>query len=88
MYTVKMSQKERFSLSAHIPFLQLVTRLPDSNKGWAKGHVLVSDPWRGSFDGPDGVFNLQHSLDIPSRICFCNLCLFFAIISSSLRNYY
>ena len=88
MYTVKMSQKERFNLSTHIPFLQLVTRLPDLNKGGAKGHVLVSGPWRGSFDGPDEVFNLQHSLEISSRICLCNLCLFFAIISSLLRNYY
>ncbi|KAL6342662.1 hypothetical protein AAG906_013068 [Vitis piasezkii] len=37
VYIVNMSQNERFSLSAHIPSLQLVTRLPDSNKkqeGW------------------------------------------------------
>ena len=44
IYTVKMSRKERFSFSAHIFFLQLVIDLPDSCKGWAKGHVLVSDP--------------------------------------------
>ncbi|RVW34135.1 hypothetical protein CK203_084325 [Vitis vinifera] len=36
VYTVKMSQKERFSLFAHIPSIQLVTDLPDSCKGWAK----------------------------------------------------
>ncbi|RVW22467.1 hypothetical protein CK203_112790 [Vitis vinifera] len=51
IYTVKMSQKERFSLSAHIPSLQLVTSLSYSCKGWAKGHVLVSGPWSGSSEG-------------------------------------
>lgn len=44
VYTVNMSQNERFSLSTHILSLQLVTRLPDSNKGRAKGHILVSGP--------------------------------------------
>ena len=44
IYTIKISQKERFSLSVHILSLQLVTSLLDSCKGWAKGHVLVSDP--------------------------------------------
>lgn len=29
VYTVKMSRKERFSLSTHVPSLQLVTRLLD-----------------------------------------------------------
>ncbi|RVW39852.1 hypothetical protein CK203_083152 [Vitis vinifera] len=45
IYTIKMSPKERFSLSAHIHFLQFVTNLLDSSKGWAKEHVLVSGPW-------------------------------------------
>ena len=43
-YIVKMSQNERFSLSAQISSLQLVTRLPNSNKGRIKGHILVSSP--------------------------------------------
>ena len=46
-----------FNLSAHIPSLQLVTSLSDSCKGWAKGHVLVFDPWSGSFEGLDEVFS-------------------------------
>ena len=70
VYTIKMSQKERFSLFSHIPSLQLVTSLLDSGKGQAKGHVLVSGPWSGSSEGPDIVFSPQCSLDIPSRICF------------------
>lgn len=47
VYTLKMSQKERFSLSAHIPSLQLVTGLPDSNKDGAREHILVSGPSSG-----------------------------------------
>ena len=41
VYTIKMSRKGIFSLSAQIPSLQLVTGLLDSNKGDARGHVLV-----------------------------------------------
>ncbi|RVW33086.1 hypothetical protein CK203_102296 [Vitis vinifera] len=48
-----MSQNERFSFSAHIPSFKLVTGLPDSCKGWAKGHVLVFGPWSGSSEGLD-----------------------------------
>ena len=36
IYTIKMSTKKIFSLSAHIPSLQLVTGLPNSNKGAKK----------------------------------------------------
>ena len=32
VYTIKMSRKEIFSMSAYILSLQLVTGLPDSNK--------------------------------------------------------
>ena len=59
-----------FNLSAHTPFLQLVTVLPNSFKGWAKGRVLVSGPWSGSSEDPDEVFSLQRSLEISSRPCF------------------
>lgn len=57
VYTFKMSRKERFSLSAHIPFLQLVTGLPDLNKDEAMGHVLVSGPWSGLYEGPNKEFH-------------------------------
>ena len=42
VYTIKKGKTYLFSLFAHIPSLQLVTNLSDSNKGGAKGHVLVS----------------------------------------------
>ncbi|RVW70802.1 hypothetical protein CK203_061953 [Vitis vinifera] len=40
VYIVKMSQNERFSLSAHTPSLQLVTGLPNSNKAGQRGTSL------------------------------------------------
>ncbi|KAL6316160.1 hypothetical protein AAG906_015990 [Vitis piasezkii] len=36
-------------------------------EGKVKGHVLVSGPWSGSSEEPDGVFSPQHSLEIPSK---------------------
>ena len=42
IYTFKMSGKWIFSLSDHISSLQLVTGLPNSTKGAAKGHVVIS----------------------------------------------
>ncbi|RVW80803.1 hypothetical protein CK203_047831 [Vitis vinifera] len=44
IYTVKMSLKRIFTLFAHIPSRQLVTRLPDSTKGATKGHAVVLGP--------------------------------------------
>ena len=41
VYTIKISRKGIFSLSAQISSLQLVIGLLDSNKGDARGHVLV-----------------------------------------------
>ncbi|KAL6319663.1 hypothetical protein AAG906_026712 [Vitis piasezkii] len=59
IYTIKMSGKEIFSLSAHIPSLQLVTGLPDSTKGAAKGHVVVLGPWVSSYEHPVHLFEPQ-----------------------------
>ena len=69
IYTVKMIPNERFDLSTHISSLEFVTKLPNSNKGWAKGHVLVLDPWSGLSKGSDRVFTLQCSLEITSKLC-------------------
>lgn len=44
IYTIKKSKNDIFSMFAHILSLQLVTGLPNSNKGEAKGHVLVRGP--------------------------------------------
>ena len=32
----------------------------------------MSEPWSGSYDGPDRVFSPQRSLKIPSKLCFCH----------------
>lgn len=72
-----MSPKEHFSLSTHIPSLQFIIELSDSIKGWAKGHVLVFGPWSGSIEGPDRLFKLTQSLEIPSIECFHNLYTYF-----------
>ena len=52
VYTVKMSWKGIFSLSAHIPSFQLVIGLQDSNKGGARGHFLVPGSWVGLLEHP------------------------------------
>ena len=70
IYIVKMSQKERLSLFAHIPFLQLVTNFLESSKGQSKAHVLVFNPWSGLSEGQDGVFSSRRSLGILSRLYF------------------
>lgn len=41
---------------AHIASLQLVTSLPDSNKGRAKRHILVRGSWAGLVKHPDRDF--------------------------------
>ena len=41
VYSLKKGKNDIFSMAAHLPSLQLVTELPDSTKGGAKGHVLV-----------------------------------------------
>ena len=88
VYTIKMSQKEVFSLSAHIPSLQLVTRLPDSTKGTIKGHIVVSSPWVGSYEHlahafePRRLSGISYSLNsivpfssLPSRSGLCKIIL-------------
>ena len=41
IYSIKKGGTDLFSLAAYMPSLQLVTHLPDSTKGGAKGCVLV-----------------------------------------------
>ena len=47
IYSIKKGENDVFSLAAGLPSLQLVTDLPDSTKGGAKGHVLVLGVWAG-----------------------------------------
>ena len=67
VYTIKKGKKDIFSMFAHIPSLQLVTNLPDSNKGGAKGHVLVKGPWAGLSEHSEREFSPNYSLKLPGR---------------------
>lgn len=49
---------------AHILSLKLVTGFPNSNKGGAKGHVLVWGPWAGLIEHPERDFHPNCSLKI------------------------
>ena len=67
VYTIKKGKKYIFNMFAHIPSLQLVTNLPDSNKGGAKGHVLVKGPWAGLSEHSEREFSPNYSLKLPGR---------------------
>ncbi|KAL6324329.1 hypothetical protein AAG906_012575 [Vitis piasezkii] len=53
---VRKVKNDIFSFVASLPSLQLVTSLPDSTKGAAKGHVLVKGVWAGLAVHPDRPF--------------------------------
>lgn len=65
IYTIKKAKSDIFSLAANIPSLQLVTGLPDSTKGAAKGHVLVKGPWAGLMLHREKEFAPNQSLKVP-----------------------
>ncbi|RVW91362.1 hypothetical protein CK203_035456 [Vitis vinifera] len=65
VYTIKKEKTDLFSLFAHIPSLQLVTNLPDSNKGGAKGHVLVRGHWAGLSEPSEREFTPNRSWTLP-----------------------
>lgn len=67
IYIIKKGKKDIFSMFAHIPSLQLVTGLPNSNKGGAKEHVLVRGPWDGLVEHPKRDFRPNFSLRIPGK---------------------
>lgn len=70
VYIIKKGKKDIFSMFAHIPSLQLVINLPDSNKRGAKEHVLVRGPWAGLLEHPERDFCPNNSLKLPSRGSF------------------
>lgn len=80
IYTVKMSEKGIFILSAHILSLQLVTGLPDSTKDATKGHVVVSGPWVGLLEHRSREFKPRHSLAIPGRIDCSPFCFILVVL--------
>ena len=66
VYSLKKAKTNIFSLSAHLPSLQLVTELPDSTKGGAKGRVMVRGAWTGSRHLARPFFP-NYSLKIPGK---------------------
>ena len=58
--------------------------LPDSTKGAAKGHVVVSGFWASSYEHPDHLFEPHRSLGILCRANCCPLILSFITIGLSL----
>ena len=56
-----------------------MTNLPDSNKGGAKGHVLVKDLWASLSEQPERKFSPNRSLMLPGRIA-CRVCLALAFL--------
>ena len=56
------------SMSAHSPWLQFVTRLPDSPKMEVKRVVLVRDPWQVTLGFLGLPFDMNQSLSFPSMV--------------------
>ena len=75
VYSIKKGKNDIFSLATSIPFLQLVSELPDSIKGPAKGHVLVKGPWAGLMVHLEKEFSLVCSLRILGENNFLNILL-------------
>ncbi|RVW60679.1 hypothetical protein CK203_048884 [Vitis vinifera] len=65
VYSLKKGKNDIFSMSAHLPSLQLVTELPDSTKEGAKGHVVVRGACAGFLERPGRPFCPNYSMEIP-----------------------
>ena len=65
IYSIKKRKNDIHSFVASLPSLQLVTSLPNSTKGAARGHVLVKGVWAGLTEHPDRQFAPNQSLKAP-----------------------
>ena len=65
IYSIKKGKNDIHSFVASLPSLQLVTSLPDSTKGAARGHMLVKGLWAGLTVRPDRQFAPNQSLKAP-----------------------
>ena len=65
IFFIKKVKNDIFSFVASLPSPQLVTSLPDSTKGAARGHVLVKGVWAGLTEHPDRQFAPNQSLKAP-----------------------
>ena len=80
VYSLKKGKNDIFSMSAHLPSLQLVTELPDSTKGGAKGHVVVRGAWAGLSERPGRPFSPNYSMELPGTLA-CGFCPAFNLLS-------
>ena len=64
IYSIKKLKTDIFSFVACLPSIHLVTSLPDSTKGGAKGHVLVKGIWAGLGAHSDRPFAPNRSLKV------------------------
>ena len=64
-YSIKKGKNDIYSFVSSLSSFQLVTSLPDSTKGAARGHVLVKGPWAGLTVHPDKPFAPNQSLKAP-----------------------
>ena len=80
VYSLKKGKNDIFSLSAHLPSLQLVTELPDSTKGGAKGHVVVRGAWARLLERPGRFFSPNYSMALPGTSA-CGFCPVFTLLS-------
>ena len=62
VYTLKLGTGGRLSMSAHSPWLQFVTGIPDSPKTEAKGVILVKSPWYEMLGSLGLPFDVNQSL--------------------------
>ncbi|RVW96687.1 hypothetical protein CK203_020390 [Vitis vinifera] len=77
VYSLKKAKNDIFSVSAHLPSLQMVTELPDSTKGGAKGLVAVWGGWAGLSQHPFGIEG--HLVDWVEKASFACVCKLFEI---------
>ena len=80
VYSLKKGKNDIFSMSAHLPCLQLVTELPDSTKGGAKGHVVVRGACAGLLESPGRPFSPNYSTVLPGKSA-CGFCPVFNFLS-------
>ena len=80
VYSLKKGKNDIFSMSAHLPSLQLVTELPDSTKEGAKGHVVVRGACAGFLERPGRPFSPNYSMELPGTSA-CRFCLVFTLLS-------
>ena len=67
-------------MAAHLPSLQLVTELPDSTKGGAKGYVVVRGVWAGLLGHPERPFSPNYSLVLLGKSAY-GFCPAFILLS-------